>query len=182
MPLQQGRDQQAEVSLSFAQRRQLEREALQAREQVGAEGAGLDHRRQRAVGGADHAQVDRHGLGAADRQHHPLGEHAKQRGLGGQRELAHLVQEERAAVRRAHQARRVVVGAREGALLVAEELGLEQGRSDGGAVDGHQRALAARAGVQGVGGELLAGARFAGHQHRELRGRDGLELGEHFGI
>ena len=61
----------------------------------------------------------------------------------------------------------------ERALLVAEELGLEQRLGQGGAVDGDERPLRARAPrVQRPGEELLAGAALAFEQHGDVgRGR-----------
>ena len=78
-------------------------------------------------------------------------------------------------------------GAGEGALLVAEDLALEQRLGDGRAVDrhvGHRHALAQL--MDGLGDHLLAGARFAGDQHRGGRGRrlfDGaVDLPHHRGV
>ena len=54
----------------------------------------------------------------------------------------------------------------EGALLVAEELGLEQGVGDGGQVHGHERLVAPRAlVVDGARHQLLAGAALPGDEH-----------------
>jgi hypothetical protein len=58
----------------------------------------------------------------------------------------------------------------EGALLVAEELRLEQLARDRRTVDLDERALAPRAAVvQPVGAEVLAGAALALEQHRAAR-------------
>ncbi len=65
------------------------------------------------------------------------------------------------------------VRAREGALLVAEQLGLHQGFGDRRDVDGHEglpAAFAAR--VDRSRDQLLAGAALAGDQHRGRRRRD----------
>ena len=64
-------------------------------------------------------------------------------------------------------------GAGEGALDVAEQLGLEQALGDRRAVDLDQRPLAlGAAGVDGAGDQLLAGAGLAGDQRRALGLRD----------
>ena len=69
------------------------------------------------------------------------------------------------------------VRAGEGALLVAEQLALDQGRRDRAAVHHHKRPLAARAElVERVGQQLLARAALAGDEHggvgaRHLRAR-----------
>jgi hypothetical protein len=97
---------------------------------------------------------------------------------GGQ--LADLVEEERAAVRRLDAAAPLGVGARERALLVAEQLALEQRLGDRPAVDRHERPLRAQPQpVDRVGGELLAGAALAEHQHRRVDGRDLSDRREH---
>ena len=58
-------------------------------------------------------------------------------------------------------------GAGERALLVAEQLALEQRRGNRGAVDGDERPVAARAQrVERAREQLLAGAALAAQQHR----------------
>ncbi len=69
--------------------------------------------------------------------------------------------------------------ARVGALLVAEELVLEQGLRDGGAVDGHEGPLrAGRELVKGAAHQLLPGAALSGDQHGGIGGGGALD-GEH---
>ena len=60
-------------------------------------------------------------------------------------ELADLVEEERPALGQLELALALDVGAGEGAALVPEELGLEEGLGDGAAVDGHEGSVAPRA-------------------------------------
>ena len=68
-------------------------------------------------------------------------------------------------------------GAREGALLVAEQFALQQPRGDGRAVELDEGALAARAQVvKRTGDEFLAGAGFATNEHRGIGGGDRLDL------
>lgn len=66
----------------------------------------------------------------------------------------------------------LAVGAGEGPAFVAEKLGLEKLLGYGGAVNPHQ-GLVAAAGelVDGVGQDLLAGARLASDQDRQVAGR-----------
>ena len=52
-------------------------------------------------------------------------EHAQQLGLDAERQLADLVEEDGAAVRRLEEALAVAIGAGEGAAHVAEQLGLD---------------------------------------------------------
>ena len=74
----------------------------------------------------DDAHVDRERLGAADALERALLEHAQQLGLRLGRHVADLVEEDRAAVRGLEAADAARVGAGERALLVAEELALEE--------------------------------------------------------
>ena len=78
------------------------------------------------MGRGDDAHVDRLHLAAADAGELALLQHAQQLGLGVERHVADLVEEERAAARLLELAGHRPVGAGEGALLVAEELALEQ--------------------------------------------------------
>ena len=73
----------------------------------------------------------------------PLLQHAQELRLRGRRHLADFVEEQRAAVRQLERALPPRDGARERALLVAEQLGFEQGVGNGGAVERHER-LSAR--------------------------------------
>ena len=73
---------------------------------------------------------------------------------------------------------RAAIGAGEGALLVAEQLGLEQLGGNGAAVDGDERPVAARAQiVDGAGGDFLAGAGLAEHEYGGVVGRDLADAG-----
>src|SRR5437763_14414098 len=71
-------------------------------------------------------------------------------------------------------------GAGEGALLVAEQLALQQPHGNGRAVELDEGAGLARAQlVQGASDELLARARFAANEYRGAGGGDGLDHIEH---
>ena len=63
-------------------------------------------------------------------------QHAKQLHLHRRTEFGDLVQEERSAVRQLESPRFAACSAGEGALLVPEQLGLEEVLRQGGAVDG----------------------------------------------
>ena len=62
----------------------------------------------------------------------PLLQHAQQLDLELERHVADLVEEDGAAVGQLELAEPPVLGVGEGALLVAEQLGLEEGRGKGG--------------------------------------------------
>ena len=76
----------------------VDRHDVQAVEEVLAEAAGAHLVAQVAVGRGDQAHVDVQRLGAADAVEAPFLDHAQQLGLRGERHLADLVEEQRAAV------------------------------------------------------------------------------------
>ena len=86
-----------------------------------------------------------------------------------ERHLAHLVEEERAAVRRSKRPGLLLVGAGEGPALVAEQLALDQLLGERGAVERHVGPLGPGARmVDRAGDELFAGAALAGDEDRGL--------------
>ena len=86
----------------------------------------------------------------------------KQAHLGRQRQLADLVEKERAAVGALEPARARGHGAGEAAPLVPEQLGVDQAGRDGATVHPqHGAAAAPRALVDGAGDDLLARAGLA---------------------
>jgi hypothetical protein len=87
-----------------------------------------------AVGGRDDAHVHRQRRRAADALDLALLEGAQELRLEARVHLAHLVQEEGAARGLLEAPDTAAVGAREGPLLVPEELALEERLGDGGAV------------------------------------------------
>ena len=96
-------------------------------------------------------------------------QHAQQLDLQLQGQVAHLVEEERAARGQLEAPLAVAHRAGEGAAHVAEQLALEQLARQRAAVDGHERPAAPRgARVDGAGHHLLAGAALAGQQHGGL--------------
>ena len=80
----------------------------------------------RQVGRGDDPHVDRHRPVGPDRDDLALLERGQQLGLEVERQIADLVEEQRAAVGRLEPADAVAAGAGEGALHMAEQLGLEQ--------------------------------------------------------
>ena len=102
-------DQRRDVLAPRAQRRQLERDDLEAVQQVLAKPALLDQHAQVAMGRGDHAHVDLALAGAADRAHAVGLEHLQQLRLQRRRHLADLVEQQRAAVGFDEHARAVAV-------------------------------------------------------------------------
>ena len=132
-----------------------------------------DQRLQVAVRGRDQPHVGPDRLVAADPLERLLLQQPQDLGLERQRHVADLVEEERAAVALLELADPPPLGAGEGTLLVAEQLALQQGLGDGGAVDGQERRLGPGAVlVDGARDQLLAGAALAGDQDGDVLGRD----------
>ena len=96
------------------------------------------------VGGGDDPHVDAEGLGPPHPLELALLEHPEDLGLRDRREVGHLVEEEGAAVGQLEAPFLPPRRPREGALLVAEELRLEQPLGQRRAVDGDERALPPR--------------------------------------
>jgi len=131
------------------------------------------------VARGDDAHVEASLAGASDRPHHAGLEEAQQAHLRGLGQVADLVEEQRAAVGRGDDAQARAVGAGESALLVAEQLGVDQVVGQAAAVDRVQRELAARARAMDVmRHQLLAGAALAVDEHRLVELGDIARLGE----
>ena len=132
------------------------------------------------MGGGDHPHVERLDLVGAERLHLLLLQHAQQLGLQRQRQVADLVEKQRAAVGHLELAdARLALGAGEGARRGAEQLGLDQGFRDRRDVDRDEGAIGPRRQVvDALRQQLLAGAGLAADQHRgiQLRGATGLAL------
>ena len=103
-------------------------------------------------------------------------EDAQQLRLRRRRQLANLVEKHGAAVCQLQLSwlRRRCPG--EGAAFMPEQLGLEQGLGERGAVEGDERACRPRAvAVERARHQLLAGTGLTGDQHRDVRGRHLLD-------
>src|SRR5436190_5436587 len=128
-------DQRGDVVGSLAQRRDVDREDVQAVVEVVAEALLLDQPGQVAVRRGDQADVDLDRPGAADTLELLLLEDPEELRLELEGDLADLVEEERAAMGHLEASDLLRDGPGEGAALVAEELALEKPRRDGRAID-----------------------------------------------
>ena len=164
--------QQRHVRGALAQWRRVQGQHIEAVIQVLAKAPGGNLSLQVAVGGGNHAHVHGHGFGAAHRVHHALLQHAQQLDLQLQRQVANLVQKNRAVLRQLKAPDPVGHGAGKCALAVAKELALDQVLGDGRAVDGHKvGAGAVRQIVQRTRHNFLARAALARDQHGRTRRR-----------
>ncbi len=124
--LQEVPGQRLDVLRPGPQRRQPHRHHVEPVEEVLAELALLHHLLERPVRGRHEAHVHLQRLRAAEPLELALLQHPQQLHLHVQGDVANLVQEERAAVRQLHPARLARGRPGEGALLVAEQLALQQ--------------------------------------------------------
>lgn len=149
---------------------------VDAVEEVLAEAALGHHAVEVAVRGRDEADVYLDGRVAAH-AHDPSALECRQEfRLQVRREVADLVEEERAAVGRLELACPVCAGVGEGPLDVAEEFALEERFGDGSHIHGdHQFAVARRAVVDLAGEHLLAGAVLARDEDVGIGGRHLLD-------
>ena len=127
------------------------------------------------VGRRDESHVDPDRPLRANRIDLALLQRAQELHLQFERQLADLVEEQRAAVRLQELARVLFRGSGEGALLVAEEDRLDQIGWQRAAIDGHERLAAAIGGaLNGARDDFLADARLALDEHRYGRTRGAL--------
>ncbi len=149
--------------------------------EVLAERALLDQPLQVLVGRADHAEVDLHRLRPARRATNSFVSSTRSRSTCVLRtDRADLVEEQRAAVGHLELALAPVLRAGERALLVAEQLALEQALGQRAAVDRHDGKVPPRAGgVDRPRDELLAGAALAADQHGRVGPRHRGDQLEH---
>src|SRR6185503_7924947 len=148
-----------DVSVPIAQRRQDDREHVEAVEEVFAELPVLDGLLRRAIARRDHAHVDRDRLVAADPDQRAGLEHAKELNLELDRHLGDFVQEERPLGCALEVAAVHLRRAREAPLLMAEELALDEIGRHGAAVERKEGLFLPPAElVDGCRDLLLAGA------------------------
>ena len=150
-------------------------------EQVLAEVAAREGGAQIAVRRRDDPHVHGRRIVRAEPEHLPLLQDAQEPRLERGGDVADLVEEDRAGVRRLEEPRPAAAArAGEGALLVPEELGLEQRLGERGAVHRHERPVAAAArAVDALGDHLLAGAALAGDEHGRVGARVALRERAH---
>ncbi len=127
---------------------------------------------QRLAGGCDQPHVDAVGAVAADRADLARCEDAVERGLGRDRQVADLVEQERATVGLDNLADPFGEGARKGAGHMPEQLAVDDVCRRCAAIECDEGGAAARAGfVNGAGDSFLARTRFAHDQQRQAASR-----------
>ena len=178
--------QQRDVAATLPQRRDADGEGVHAVEQVAAEDALADLLVEVGVGGGDDADIDLDLLAAADALDDLVLQEAQQLDLQGMRQVADLVEEQRAFVGALDLADGLLHRAGEGAAFVAEQFAFQQVFRDGAAVDGDERLFRARTEVvHRLGQRFLAGAAFAQQQDRNVGGGDLFDVAadlQHAGV
>ena len=160
-------DELRNVLRAHTQRRYAQRKDVQAIKEVRPERLCLDHLFEVAIGGCNQSRVRSERARAAEALELPLLKHAKQLRLQLERDFADLVQEHGPAVRELEASDPLRDGAGERALLVPEQLALEEACRDRRAVQLHERiGLPGAEVVNGAGHQLLARAGLAVDQHR----------------
>ena len=158
--------QHRDVLGPIAQRRHRDGDDVEPIEQILSKPFLLDHLREILIGRGDDTNIDTDRPRRAEPLELAFLKHAQDLRLGHRGEVADLVEEQRAGVGQLEAPFLAAGGAGEGALLVAEQLGLQEILGQGGAVDGDERAvLARRALVDGPRHALLAGAALAEDEH-----------------
>ena len=171
--LHEVRDERLDVVGALAQRRDQDLRDREPIVEVGAEPPGVDLGAQIAMRRGEHADVDVDRAAAADARERAALEHAEQRGLDVERQLADLVEQHGAAVRALERAGAALIRAGERAALVAEQQRRDQRRRHRAAIDDHELVLAARARVvDRARDDLLADAGLALDQHRRVDARE----------
>ena len=168
--LQERPGQEEDVVLALLKRRHVHGVHGEPVVEVLTERAAPQVAGQVAVGGGDHPRVDRPRTIPTHPDDLALLEDAQQLDLQVARQLPDLVQEERATARGLEAAGSLALRSGERALLVPEELALDQRLGDRAAVQRDERLVGPVALlVQGPGGDLLARPAVARDQDRDLR-------------
>ncbi len=157
--------EETDVLESLAQRRDVDADDVEPVKEILAEGAVLDLLLEPLVRRGEDADVGLEGLVSADPRELAALEDAEELALDLKRHVADLVEEEGAAVALLEAADALRHRPGEGALLVAEELALEEVARNRGAVDRDILRLgAARELVDRVRDDLLAHPALAGDE------------------
>src|SRR5438874_2671370 len=173
-------DQERQVLDPLAQRRQQDRDDVQPVVEVLAEAARFHLGLEVLVGGREDAHVDLERAVAADPLELALLQDAQDLGLRLRLHVADLVEKECPAVGDLELALARRDGPREGALLVTEELALDQLARERRAVHLDERLRAPRAVVvERVGDQLLPRAARAADEDRQIRVRHLADHVEH---
>jgi len=168
--------EERDVALALAQRRQVDGDDIQAKQEVLAECPLGTHGRQVLVRGGDHAHIDHLDLVGAHRTNLSVLQHPQQLGLHGQGHIADLIEEDRALVSDHEVTGAVGDGPGKCPAHVPEELALQQVGRHRGAILGHECPFPAVAPVVDRARRvLLTRAGLPEDQDGHIAGRDLLQ-------
>ena len=169
-PAQDRAGQIRHVLSAIPQRRHDEVADVQAIVQVLAEPAFRDRSREVDVCRREHADVERGFVTGAEPLHRTRLQGAEQAGLQLEREIAHFVEQDRAAIRPLERAGALVDGARERAADMPEQRVFRERRRQRAAVDDDERRVGTRRGAMNRAGDaFLAGAGFTRNHGGDVR-------------
>src|SRR5271155_5482632 len=158
--------QSRNIFRALPQGRHLDRKYFQAIIKVVAKGPLFHHRGQIPMRGCDQPPVNLMGAVAPEPLEFLLLQNAQQFGLKFQRYIANLVKKQRAFVGQLEPSRFLRDGACECSSFVAEQLALEKSKRNRGAIQFHERLLAAIAQLMyRTRNKFLAGSRLSQDQH-----------------
>ncbi len=150
---------------------------IESEVEIGAEPPRFDELAQVAIGGRDHARSHRPRLRRADPLELAIFQNAQQLDLQRRTELADLVEKDRAVARHLEAARMMLDRTGEGALLVSEQLALDDGFGERAAVHVDEATVrSVREMVDGPGEHSLAGAGLTAQQNCRAHGRHGTKF------
>jgi serine/threonine protein kinase len=173
-------DEQRDVVAALAQRWQAQRHHVEPVVEVGAEVSAVDGRAQILVSRRHHADVDADRIAATDALDHTLLDRAQEARLEIERQLADLVEEHGATGGALDRTDARGVRAGERALVVPEQLALDQRRRNRAAVDHDERRTRPSPSlVDCLGQQRLAGTGLALDQHRRVRTGNARQRLEH---
>ena len=173
-------NEHGDVFGTLAQRREIDAQDVEAIKEIGAEASVVHQLADRLVRRGDDAHVHRNRRHAADAHELALLEHAQELDLRRRRNLADLVEKERSRISELEPPEPALGGAGKCALLVAEQLTLEQRLRERADVLGDER-LGAPVGehVDRAGDELLPRSALALDEHGARHRRHLLHLHHH---
>jgi hypothetical protein len=158
--------EQADIVSAFAQRRQVDRDHVEAIVEILAKLAFANRLFNVAVRRGDYTDVYRNVVDPAHPAKRPLFQEAQELGLKRGRHVAHLIEKHRPTVRQFEQTFLLLPRIGERAALVPEEFALQQGLRQGGAGDVHETAMGpVGIVVNDTGSQILAGSTVTAQEH-----------------
>src|SRR5690242_12471243 len=146
---------------------QLDRNNIESMKEVFAKFPARYRGREVDMGSGNHAHIDHNRTGPANAPHGSLLERAQKLALEDERQMADLIEEERATISKFEQPGLRDRGTRERALFVAKQLALEELLGNRRAIDIHERRSTPRTVVVNrARDQFLSRASLAREQHR----------------